>query len=41
MVELYYCKPSEEKLALMRTFSERPMEFRHQDLIDQVNKLSL
>lgn len=40
-VELYYCNPSEEKVSLMEKFLYKPMEFKHQDLIAQLENISL
>lgn len=40
-VELYYCNPSEDKINLMKSFLYKPMEFKHQDLISQLENISL
>ena len=40
-VEMYYCKPSEAKLKLLNTFTKKPNEFKHSDLIEQMEDLSL
>ncbi len=36
-IELYYANPSEERLSLLRTFTEKPSEFRHMDLVAQMD----
>ncbi len=35
-VELYYASPSEERVRLLRTFTEKPAEFKHMDLVAQM-----
>jgi len=41
MVEMYYCNPSKEKRDLMEIFTHKPEEFKHSDLIAQVENISL
>jgi len=41
MVEMYYCNPSKEKRELMETFTNKPEEFKHSDLIAQLENISL
>ena len=40
-VEMYYCAPSEEKRALLDTFTNSPNNFKHADLINQLEKIDL
>lgn len=40
-VEMYYCNPSESKKYLLDTFTFKPQEFKHQDLVDQLENISL
>ena len=40
-VEMYYCSPSEEKRALLDTFTNSPDKFKHADLIEQLEKIDL
>merc|ERR1719167_430415 len=40
-VELYYSRPSATKLQLMQRFHSEPAMFKHSDLIDELNQLSL
>ena len=40
-VEMYYCNATPEKLALMESFTERPSEFKHMDLVAQMESISL
>ena len=40
-VEVYYCNPSQEKLALMETFTKTPDKFKHADLIAQMDAVNL
>ena len=40
-VEMYYCNPSQEKRQLMDTFTHKPEQFKHSDLIAQVENISL
>lgn len=40
-VEMFYCNPSQEKRELMDTFTNRPEEFKHADLIAQIENVSL
>ena len=40
-VEMYYCSPSEEKRALLETFTNSPDKFKHSDLIEQLEKIDL
>ena len=38
---MYYCNATPEKLALMESFTEKPSEFKHMDLIAQMESISL
>ena len=38
---MYYCNPSPAKKQLLDTFSYKPQEFRHQDLISMLENISL
>jgi len=40
-VEMYYCNPSESKKYLLDTFTFKATEFKHQDLVDQLENISL
>ncbi len=40
-VEMYYCRPTKEKLELLHNFNHNPPAFKHMDLIDQVNSANL
>ena len=40
-VELYYARPGEDKLALLRTFTNEPANFKHSDLIKQIENVDL
>jgi len=40
-VEIYYSRPSQEKQEVMRRFKYESAYFKHTDLIDQLNKLSI
>jgi len=40
-VELYYSRPSPSKLQLLQNFKSEPALFKHADLIEELNKLSL
>jgi len=40
-VEMYYCAPSEEKRALLDIFTNSPSNFKHADLINQLEKIDL
>lgn len=40
-VELYYSRPSASKLALMTKFTKEPTLFSHEDLIAEMNSISL
>ena len=40
-VEMYYCNPSESKKSLLEKFTFKPQEFKHQDLVDQLENISL
>ena len=40
-VEMFYCNPSVEKRDLMDTFTHRPEQFKHADLIAQIENVSL
>ena len=41
MLEIYYCKPSESKLALLDKFTNQPTMFSHMDLINEINSIAL
>ena len=41
MLEIYYCKPSESKLALLDKFTYQPTLFSHMDLINEMNSIAL
>jgi len=41
MLEIYYCKPSESKLALLDKFTNQPTLFSHMDLINEINSIAL
>lgn len=38
---LYYVRPSEEKLAILEKFTKKPDDFKHMELIRQIETLSL
>ena len=38
---MYYCDATPEKLALLQSFTEKPSEFRHMDLVAQMESISL
>ena len=38
---MYYCNATPEKLALLEAFTEKPSEFRHMDLVSQMESISL
>lgn len=40
-VEIYYSRPSPRKLELMEAFTKQPAYFQHNDLIEEMNNLSL
>lgn len=40
-VELYYCNPSPAKQDLLVKFSSHPDEFRHHDLIAEMENIAL
>ena len=40
-VEMYYCDATPEKLALLESFTENPSEFKHMDLVAQMESISL
>ena len=41
MLEIYYCKPSDSKLALLDKFTNHPPLFSHMDLINEMNSIAL
>ena len=41
MLEIYYCKPSDSKLALLDKFTNQPTLFSHMDLINEMNSIAL
>ena len=40
-VEMYFCHPNQAKKKLLETFTFQPNEFHHQDLISQIENISL
>ena len=40
-VEMYFCNPNQAKKQLLETFTFQPNEFHHQDLISQIENISL
>ena len=40
-VELYYSRPTASKLALMKKFTKEPTLFSHEDLIAEMNSITL
>ena len=38
---MYYCDATPEKLALLESFTEKPSEFKHMDLVAQMESISL
>ena len=40
-VELYYSRPTASKLALMTKFTKEPTLFSHEDLIAEMNSITL
>ena len=40
-VEMYFCNPNPAKRQLLETFTFQPNEFHHQDLISQIENISL
>jgi ATP synthase F1 complex assembly factor 1 len=40
-IEMYYCNPEEDKIKLLDTFTQKPAEFKHQDLIAQLDTVNL
>jgi len=40
-IEMYYCNPSDAKKTVLETFTFKPNEFRHQDLISIMENISL
>lgn len=40
-IEMYYCNPSAAKKSLLETFTFKPAEFKHQDLVGQIENISL
>ena len=40
-VEMYYCNPSPEKRKLLETFTKTPDQFKHVDLVAQLENISL
>lgn len=40
-VEMFYCNPSDSKKKLLETFTFKPQEFKHQDLISIMENISL
>ena len=40
-VEMYYCHPNPVKKQLLEAFTFKPNDFHHQDLISQIENISL
>lgn len=40
-LQLYYCNDNEHRLQLLKTFTNKPNEFKHMDLIAQLETISL
>lgn len=40
-LQLYYCNDNEQRLQLLETFTHKPNEFKHMDLIAQLETISL
>lgn len=40
-LQLYYCNDNEQRLQLLETFTSKPNEFKHMDLIAQLETISL
>lgn len=40
-LQLYYCTDNEQRLQLLETFTHKPNEFKHMDLIAQLETISL
>lgn len=40
-LQLYYCNDNEQRLNLLETFTHKPNEFKHMDLITQLETISL
>ena len=40
-VELYYSRPTASKLTLMKKFTKEPTLFSHEDLIAEMNSITL
>lgn len=40
-VEMYYCNPAQEKREIMDVFTHKPDQFKHSDLIAQMENISL
>ena len=40
-VEIYYSRPSENKLELLNKFTKSPQYFNHMDLINEMNNLEI
>lgn len=40
-LQLYYCKSDPERNALLERFTKRPDEFKHMDLIKQIENIQL
>ncbi|XP_037948507.1 ATP synthase mitochondrial F1 complex assembly factor 1 [Teleopsis dalmanni] len=40
-LQMFYCKNDENKLKLLETFTKRPQEFKHMDLIKEVENIQL
>ncbi len=40
-VELYYASPTESRMRLLRAFTESPADFKHMDLVNEMESVSL
>jgi ATP synthase F1 complex assembly factor 1 len=40
-VEIYYSRPSERKLEILKKFTEQPAYFHHMELIEEMNSLAI
>jgi hypothetical protein len=40
-VEIYYSRPSERKLELLKKFTQQPAYFHHMELIEETNNMQI
>ena len=40
-VEIYYASPSDKKLDILKKFTHEPVLFKHMDLINEMENLSI